>query len=163
QRVSIAMALIHRPKLVILDEATTALDVITQQQIISELNAIRKKYDITTIVISHDLSVISKLCNKVAVMYCGRILEFGNKSDIINAPKHPYTKALISSYPKFTDEKGSLSGIPGCLADMGKEIVGCVFKERCKYCTDICKNTNPQYEQIDDTHHICCHLWRKTI
>lgn len=161
QRVSIAMALMHKPKLLILDEATTALDVITQQQIMAELKEIQNRYRLTLLVISHDLSVITKLCSKVAVMYSGSILEFGNRDTFILSPRHPYTKALIASYPKFDLPKGALHGIPGNLPDMGAPPQGCIFASRCPCCQSICRTDEPREEQLDDMHRIRCHRWRE--
>lgn len=161
QRVSIAMALMHKPKLLILDEATTALDVITQQQIMAELKDIQSRYHLTLLVISHDLSVITKLCNKVAVMYSGSILEFGNRDTFILSPRHPYTKALVASYPKSDLPKGALHGIPGNLPDMGAPPRGCIFAGRCPYCQSICRTNEPPEELLDGMHRIRCHRWRE--
>ena len=160
QRVSIVMALMHNPGVLILDEATTALDVLTQQQIILELKQLQKQFNFTLLVISHDLSVISKLCDRVAVMYCGRVLESGDTNEILSAPRHPYTKALIDSYPRLDSTRGTLRGIPGSLPDMSKAIAGCVFADRCAYCKSECKLACPKTE-MDGKMQIACHRWRK--
>lgn len=160
QRVSIVMALMHNPSVLILDEATTALDVLTQQQIMSELKQIQKKYQFTLLVISHDLSVISKLCDRVAVMYCGRVLETGETAQVLSAPQHPYTRALIASYPHLDATRGSLQGIPGSLPDMRKPIPGCVFGDRCPHGTDICHVSCPEQEEVG-SRRIACHHWRE--
>ena len=160
QRVSIVMALMHNPGVLILDEATTALDVLTQQQIMWELKQLQKQFRFTLLVISHDLSVISKLCDRVAVMYCGRILETGNTAELLSQPRHPYTKALIDSYPRLDSTRGTLRGIPGNLPDMSKPIPGCVFADRCRYCSDICRRCCPQAEAFAD-YQISCHHWRE--
>ena len=160
QRVSIVMALMHNPGVLILDEATTALDVLTQQQIMWELKQLQKQFRFTLLVISHDLSVISKLCDRVAVMYCGRILETGNTAELLSHPRHPYTKALIDSYPRLDSTRGTLRGIPGNLPDMSKPIPGCVFADRCRYCSDICRRCCPQAEAFAD-YQISCHHWRE--
>ena len=160
QRVSIVMALMHNPGVLILDEATTALDVLTQQQIILELKQLQKQFNFTLLVISHDLSVISKLCDRVAVMYCGRVLESGDTNEILSAPRHPYTKALIDSYPRLDSTRGTLRGIPGSLPDMSKAIDGCVFADRCAYCKSECKLASPKTE-MDGKMQIACHRWRE--
>lgn len=160
QRVSIVMALMHNPGVLILDEATTALDVLTQQQIMAELKQLQKQFRFTLLVISHDLSVISKLCDRVAVMYCGRILEAGDTTEILSTPRHPYTKALIDSYPRLDSTRGTLRGIPGNLPDMSKIIPGCVFADRCRYCSPDCRHRCPQTEVFAD-YQISCHHWRE--
>lgn len=160
QRVSIVMALMHNPSVLILDEATTALDVLTQQQIMSELKQLQKKFQFTLLVISHDLSVISKLCDRVAVMYCGRVLETGETAQVLSAPRHPYTRALIASYPHLDATRGSLQGIPGSLPDMRKPIPGCVFADRCPHCTEECRSCCPEPEG-EGSIQIACHHWRE--
>lgn len=160
QRVSIVMALMHNPGVLILDEATTALDVLTQQQIMAELKQLQKQFRFSLLVISHDLSVISKLCDRVAVMYCGRVLEAGDTTEILSTPRHPYTKALIDSYPRLDSTRGTLRGIPGNLPDMSKIIPGCVFADRCPYCSFDCRQAFPKTE-IDGNTRIACHHWRE--
>jgi len=162
QRVSIVMALMHNPGVLILDEATTALDVLTQQQIMSELKQLQKQFRFTLLVISHDLSVISKLCDRVAVMYCGRVLETGDTAVILSRPRHPYTKALIDSYPRLDSTRGTLRGIPGNLPDMSKPIAGCVFADRCRYCTEDCHLRCPEPEE-EGNGRIACHHWRELL
>ena len=162
QRVSIVMALMHNPGVLILDEATTALDVLTQQQIMAELKQLQKRFRFTLLVISHDLSVISKLCDRVAVMYCGHILEIGNTAEVLLQPRHPYTQALIESYPRMDSTRGSLRGIPGNLPDMGKPIPGCVFADRCRYCRDDCRSGVPETEEAHNRRIACCH-WRELL
>jgi peptide/nickel transport system ATP-binding protein len=160
QRVSIVMALMHNPGVLILDEATTALDVLTQQQIMAELKQLQKRFQFSLLVISHDLSVISKLCDRVAVMYCGRVLETGLTAEVLHRPRHPYTKALIESYPRLDSTRGTLRGIPGSLPDMSKPISGCVFAERCRYCQVDCRCNVPKTETADDRAIACFH-WRE--
>lgn len=160
QRVSIVMALMHNPGVLILDEATTALDVLTQQQIMAELKQLQKRFQFSLLVISHDLSVISKLCDRVAVMYCGRVLETGSTSEVLHQPRHPYTRALIESYPRLDSTRGTLRGIPGSLPDMSKPISGCVFADRCRYCQTDCRCNVPKTETADDRAIACFH-WRE--
>ncbi|MFN3282780.1 MAG: ABC transporter ATP-binding protein [Pseudothermotoga sp.] len=143
QRVMIALALVNSPKFVILDEATTALDVVTQGQIIEELKILIQKFSLTGMVISHDLGVVAELCDDIAVMYAGRLMEFGNKDEVIQKPLHPYTKALVSSLPELSERGGRLYSIPGNLPDLSCEINGCVFANRCQFVSDECFKMTP--------------------
>ena len=111
-------------------------------------------------IIEDDLSVISKLCDRVAVMYCGRVLETGNTADVLLQPRHPYTRALIASYPRLDSNRGTLRGIPGGLPDMGKPIPGCVFADRCRYCREDCLCGVPQTEEAEGRC-IACRHWRE--
>ncbi len=143
QRVMIALALVNSPKFVILDEATTALDVVTQGQIIEELKILIQKFSLTGMVISHDLGVVAELCDDLAVMYAGRLMEYGNKDEVINKPLHPYTRALVSSLPELSERGGRLYSIPGNLPDLSCEINGCVFANRCQFASDECFKMTP--------------------
>lgn len=113
QRVAIAMSLLHSPQLLIFDEATTALDVVTQGQILKEIVQMEKELETTRIMITHDMSVVSSSCNKVAVMYAGEIVEFGYVKNVMVHPQHPYTKALLKSFPALKGEKRKMESIPG--------------------------------------------------
>lgn len=144
QRVAIALALIFEPKLLIMDEATTALDVVTQTQILSEIIELEKKMKIARIMITHDMSVVSSTCKKVVVMYAGRIMEHGLVEDVLVNPQHPYTQGLMRSFPSFTGEKTNLRGIEGNLPDMSILPTGCVFADRCPYADDRCKSEIPK-------------------
>ena len=143
QRVAIALALIFEPKLLIMDEATTALDVVTQTQILSEIIELEKKMKIARIMITHDMSVVSSTCKKVVVMYAGRIMEHGLVEDVLVNPQHPYTQGLMRSFPSFTGEKTNLRGIEGNLPDMSILPTGCVFADRCPYADDRCRSEIP--------------------
>lgn len=143
QRVSIALALIFKPKLLIMDEATTALDVVTQTQILNEIMELEKTLKIARIMITHDMSVVASTCKKVVVMYAGRIMEQGNVEDVLVNPAHPYTQGLMNSFPSFTGEKTNLRGIPGSLPDMSIKPTGCVFADRCPYAEDRCRSSLP--------------------
>lgn len=156
QRVSIVMALMHRPGLLILDEATTALDVLTQQQIMAELKAIQQIYQFTLVVISHDLSVISKLCEKTAVMYCGSILETGPTRQVLAEPFHPYTRALTAAYPRLGGAWGTLQGIPGTMPDMSVPAAGCVFAGRCGCCQPGCREAAPELRLMAEQRWSAC-------
>lgn len=155
QRVMIALALVNSPKFVILDEATTALDVVTQGQIIEELKILIEKFSLTGMVISHDLGVVAELCDDVAVMYAGRLMEYGGKDQVIHRPLHPYTKALVASLPDFAEKGGKLYSIPGNLPDLSKQINGCVFAARCDLASQECLETIPPVVEFEG-HHVAC-------
>ena len=143
QRVSIALALIFEPKLLIMDEATTALDVVTQTQILNEIMELEKSIKVARIMITHDMSVVSSTCKKVVVMYAGRIMEQGEVKDVLINPQHPYTQGLMRSFPSFTGEKTNLRGIDGNLPDMSILPKGCVFADRCPHAEERCKKEIP--------------------
>lgn len=137
QRVVIAMALLLQPKLIIADEPTTALDVLVQSQILDLFKNL-KKQDVSFILISHDLATISEVCEKIAVMYAGKIVEFGSSSEILENPKHPYTQALLKSVPKLnSDEKPKY--IPGSPPSLLNPKPGCRFIDRCEHAMEKCK------------------------
>ncbi len=158
QRVSIALALLFNPKLLIMDEATTALDVVTQGQILREIMDLQKKFNLTRIMITHDVSVVSSTCNKVAVMYAGRLMEVGYVKDVLVNPKHPYTQGLLNSYPSFTGARSNLRGIPGSLPDLGIIPEGCVFSPRCPYATELCRKNIPELKTVADDWEVACHM-----
>ncbi|SFF46685.1 peptide/nickel transport system ATP-binding protein [Paenibacillus algorifonticola] len=158
QRVAIALSLMHNPKLLILDEATTALDVVTQGQILEEMVALEQKLGITRMMITHDMSVVASSCNKVAVMYAGRILETGLVKDVLANPVHPYTKGLLKSIPSFTGEKRNIRGIPGSIPDLSVPNDGCIFAERCEHAMDSCLIEKPQDMVLPGNHRVACHL-----
>lgn len=158
QRVSIALSLIFYPKLLILDEATTALDVVTQGQILDEIMKLQEKLHLTRIMITHDVSVVSSTCKKVAVMYAGYLLEFGYVSDVLTKPKHPYTQALLKSFPSFTGERKDLRGIKGSLPDLSILHGGCIFADRCEEATSICFREKPKMVKFSDSWNVACHL-----
>lgn len=143
QRAVIAMALSCDPDVIIADEPTTALDVIVQDRILRELKGIQEKLRMSVIYITHDMAVVAEVTDRIGVMYAGRLVEFGNTSDVFRAPMHPYTAALMSSFPSVSGEKrplGSLSGEPPNLLDPPP---GCAFHPRCAYATELCRRENP--------------------
>jgi peptide/nickel transport system ATP-binding protein len=144
QRIVIAMALLLSPDILIADEPTTALDVLVQTQIIALLRRLKNKKGITIILISHDLAIMSALAEKIAIMYSGQIVEFGNASDIYMNPKHPYTQALISAMPRLNSEKDKVSYIGGHPPDLSNLPSGCKFLSRCPYAMEVCKKDPPQ-------------------
>lgn len=161
QRVMIAMALACNPEVVIADEPTTALDVIVQYQILELIRSLRDKLQISMILITHDLSVVAELCDKIAIMYAGKMVEFGDIFKIFEKPKHPYTRALLKSIPKMETAKTQLSYISGALPDLTGPVPACRFFGRCPYGQKICEDTEPQMEKTDADHSLACHFWRE--
>ncbi len=155
QRAMIALALVNSPKFVIFDEATTALDVVTQGQIIDVIKELVEGLSLTGMVITHDMGVVSEMCDRIAVMYAGRIVEIGGKEEVLSNPLHPYTKALISSIPDLLKEGEKLRGIPGNLPDLSEEIVGCPFAPRCPLADEGCFEKTPHLEKIGERHVAC--------
>lgn len=160
QRVSIAIALLFKPKLLILDEATTALDVITQGQILDEILQLEKTMKMTRIMITHDISVVAHSCNKVAIFYAGELMEFGDTKDVLKDPYHPYTIGLIDSFPSMTGDTEELKSIPGYMPNLAQEEAGCIFKERCPCSTALCAEKKPT-EQIIGERRVFCHHIRE--
>lgn len=158
QRVMIAMALACKPKLLIADEPTTALDVTIQAQILNLIKRLNRELDMTTILITHDLGVVATLCDKVVVMYGGLIMEDGTVEEIFYHPKHPYTMGLIDSIPRVTGgEKQRLKPIPGTPPNLIHPPKGCPFSTRCPYCMNVCMEEMPPYFQ-EDGHRTMCWL-----
>ncbi|GFN35314.1 ABC transporter ATP-binding protein [Tepidimicrobium xylanilyticum] len=158
QRVSIALSLIYYPKVLILDESTTALDVVTQRQILEEIMKLQEKLNLTRIMITHDVSIVASTCNKIAVMYAGYLLESGYVTDVLHSPKHPYTEELLNSYPSLRGEKGYLKGIPGYLPDLSQEHKGCIFADRCRKAMEKCFYNRPEMVEFSNQWKVACHL-----
>ena len=143
QRVMIAMALLCRPKLLIADEPTTALDVTIQAQIMQLLNELKDKFNTAIIMITHDLGVVAGSCDKVLVMYAGRTMEYGNVNEIFYTPSHPYTEGLLRSIPRLDSEGDTLPTIPGNPPNLLALPQGCAFQERCHRAQEHCKQAQP--------------------
>ncbi len=162
QRVMIAIALACEPKLLIADEPTTALDVTIQAQILELMQELRKKLGMSIIMITHDLGVVASMCEKIAVMYAGHIVEYGTADEIFYSPKHEYTKGLIKSIPKLnTEEKERLVPIEGQPVDLLNPPAGCPFAPRCASCMKICLREMPPKTELSDTHYSHCWLLQK--
>lgn len=157
QRAIIAMALACDPKFIIADEPTTALDVIVQDQIIDEIINLQKKLNMTMMYISHDISVIAETCNKIGVMYAGNIIEYTDTLALFDNPLHPYTKALMSSFPSIEGPKKELKPVPGEPPNLLNPPKGCRFYPRCSYAEEICKKENPEFIEIEKDHFLACH------
>ena len=143
QRVAIAMSLLHQPQLLIFDEATTALDVVTQGQILDEIVQMEKELETTRIMITHDMSVVATSCTKIAVMYAGEIVETGLVKNVMTKPQHPYTRALLKSFPSLKGENTRMESIPGFLPDLSKSCPHCIFAPRCASAGERCFNEKP--------------------
>lgn len=159
QRVMIAMALSCRPKLLIADEPTTALDVTIQAQILKLMRELADEVKTSVMLITHDLGVVSEVCSRAVIFYCGQIVEEAKVEDLFKNPLHPYTEGLLKSLPKRgTNER--LHVIPGSVPSPGHLPQGCVFNPRCPYATDKCRTEDPSYMQMGGGH--CVKCWRYT-
>ena len=156
QRVMIALALSCNPKLLIADEPTTALDVTIQAQILNLIKKLNRQFGMTTMLITHDLGVVATVCDKVAVMYGGLIMEYGTADEIFYHPRHPYTMGLLGSIPHVDGgEKRRLIPIDGTPPDLINPPKGCPFSTRCKYCMNVCTQEQPPYF-AEDKHRTMC-------
>lgn len=159
QRVVIAMALACEPELLIADEPTTALDVTIQAQVLMMIKELRTRLGTSMLMITHDLGIVAKTCDDVAVMYAGEIVESGTAEDIFLAKRHhPYTEGLFGSIPNLYSRSARLTPIPGLMPDPSALPVGCVFAPRCKHCMEICNRQRPG-KVISGTHSLSCHLF----
>lgn len=162
QRVMIAIALACEPKLLIADEPTTALDVTIQAQILELMQELRQKLGMSIIMITHDLGVVASMCERIAVMYAGHIVEYGTADEIFYNPSHEYTKGLIKSIPKLNVEKTErLVPIEGQPVDLLNPPAGCPFAPRCANCMKICLREMPPKTELSDTHYSYCWLLQK--
>jgi peptide/nickel transport system ATP-binding protein len=158
QRVMIAMALACEPKLVIADEPVTALDVMIQAQILTLLKELSDRYGLSMILISHDLSVIAETCNRVCIMYAGKISEQGKVSQVFANPAHPYSQGLLHAFPNIHGRREFIAGIPGYPPDLSIVQCGCRFYERCSQKIEVCLDQEPQGIEIEPGHQVFCHL-----
>lgn len=159
QRIAIARALALMPKLIVLDEPTSSIDVLSQAQILDLLGNLKEKFDLTYIVISHDLSVVSYMADKIAVMYLGKIVEYGDSRKIFDNPKHPYTQALFAAIPDVNTENiEDIITLEGNVPSAINPPSGCRFHTRCQYAKDICKKEEPKLVKFEDGRSVSCHL-----
>jgi oligopeptide/dipeptide ABC transporter ATP-binding protein len=157
QRVMIAMAIVNRPKLLIADEPTTALDVTIQAQILDLLADLRARFGLTMLFISHDLAVVSQVADRVAVMYAGNLVELGSKRDIFQAPAHPYTRGLLHAVPTLkTDRVRPLETIEGSVPPLHAVPPGCPFEPRCEFRVEQCARDLPPLVEVSDGHWARC-------
>jgi len=162
QRAMIAMALACNPALLIADEPTTALDVIVQAQVLKLIRDIQQQAGISTLLVTHDLSIVAELCDKVAVMYAGKIVEYGSTNEVYYKPRHPYTYKLLGAMPSVKGKKRRLEFIPGAPPDLLEPPPGCRFHPRCPYAIEICSKEEPTMQEVDGVM-VACHrageLW----
>lgn len=160
QRIMIAMGMATNPKILFADEPTTALDVTTQSQILDLINDLKKQFDMAVILITHNLGVVARMADKVAVMYAGKVVETGTVREVFYEPRHPYTWGLLNSMPDSAnmDSSRELIAIPGTPPDLFAPPQGCAFAARCPYAMKACVKAQPQETQLTDTHKVSCHL-----
>ena len=157
QRMMIALALACRPSLVIADEPTTALDVVMQAQVLQLLEELRERFGLSLILISHDLGVLAETCDRIAVMYAGRIVESGPVDAIFGSPQHPYTKRLLDTLPVIGGSRGLSAPIAGAPPDPGEEVEGCRFRPRCPYAAEECLR-DPPLREVAPAQAAACHF-----
>ncbi len=156
QRVVIAIALACNPKLLIADEPTTALDVTIQAQVLELMNELKEKYNTSMIMITHDLGIVAEVCDEVAVMYAGRIVEEGSLEEVFGETRHPYTEGLFNSLPNIKNRTAKLKPIHGLMPDPTDLPKGCAFAPRCSYATPECSESIPGLKNIGGTHCVAC-------
>ncbi len=158
QRVMIAMALSCRPQLLVADEPTTALDVTIQAQILKLLRDLQKQFDISVILITHNLGVVAQTCDRLAVLYAGRVAEIGSAQDIFNNPQHPYTRGLMNAIPKPGSRGKKMAAIPGTVPSNPGMVKGCPFADRCEFVFERCTQEAPSLFDVSDGHQSACFL-----
>ena len=161
QRVVIAMALACSPEILIADEPTTALDVTIQAQVLDMIRDLKKQYNRSMIMITHDLGIVAEICDTVAIVYAGQIVEYGTLEDIFNSTAHPYTVGLFGSLPNMDDRTQRLKPIPGLMPDPTKLPQGCTFCPRCPHATEKCRTERPTLVNIGGEHQVACHLFKE--
>jgi peptide/nickel transport system ATP-binding protein len=161
QRAVIAMALALSPPFVIADEPTTALDVVVQAQILNLMKRLKNELRTSIMLISHDLSIIAEVADKIAIMYGGKIVEYGPSDSVYNNPRHPYTRALLGSIPRLRGEIRDLTWIPGTPPDLITPPPGCRFHPRCPHVMDRCRREEPPMVEVDKNHYVACWLYTK--
>lgn len=159
QRVVIAMALALSPKFVVFDEPTTALDVIVQRSILENIFELQEKKGFSAIFVTHDISLLFEISKHLAIMYAGRIVEYGETRAVYENPFHPYTKGLIEALPSISGQLKEYKSIPGKPPDLSVEIKGCPFYERCSFRKAVCQEIYPHYREIQQGRWVACHLY----
>jgi peptide/nickel transport system ATP-binding protein len=158
QRAMIAMALACNPSILIADEPGTALDVIVQAQVLKLMTELRKRLDLAMIMISHDLSIISETCDKLAIMYAGKLVELGDVITMFKKPMHPYTQGLIAAFPGIYAPKQEMKALPGSPPNLLNPPSGCRFSPRCPHAMSICKEKTPKLKEVSKGHFVSCYL-----
>ena len=154
----IATVLAAQPKLLLADEPTTALDVTIQAQILYLINEMKKSLGMSMILVTHDMGVASPMCDRIAVMYAGRIVELATSRDLFTKPRHPYTIGLLSCLPQNKKKEDKLEVIEGAPPNLAEEIKGCAFAPRCKYATPLCYQQAPPMQSAENGHSFRCHF-----
>jgi oligopeptide/dipeptide ABC transporter ATP-binding protein len=158
QRVSIAAAMVRAPALILADEPTTALDVTIQDQILTLLRTLCRDTGMSVVLVTHDIGVVAQTCDRIGVLYAGRLVETGDVAQVLAAPSHPYTAALLESIPRIGEHRDRLRVIPGHAADLSLDIVGCPFAPRCQYAVAACETVPPRLEPVGGGQATAC--WR---
>lgn len=161
QRVVLALALLPRPRVLILDEPTTALDLLTQRTIIDLLRALRRDLGFALLFISHDLALAAELADRVATMYAGRVVEIGNVEDLFYRPRHPYTAGLLAAAPRVRGDLAGVRSIPGSPPDLLRLPAGCPFHPRCAYMQPDCDDAEPDLFEAGDGQRSACFYWHR--
>jgi len=161
QRVVIAIALACRPNLLIADEPTTALDVTIQAQVLKLINELRVREKMSMLMITHDLGIVAEVCDTVAIMYAGQIVEYGTLEDIFDHLRHPYTRGLFESLPDIENRRAELKPIKGLMPDPTQLPPGCPFHPRCDYAKEECSQQLPKVRRLTDSHLVRCHLYNQ--
>jgi peptide/nickel transport system ATP-binding protein len=159
QRVVIAMALALNPELVVMDEPTTALDVVVQREILQEIQRLQKQLGFAVLFITHDLSLLVEFSDRIAIMYAGEIVEQAPARELFRDPKHPYTVGLMQSFPPLHGERSRINGIPGFPPDLSNPPSGCRFHPRCAHCTPYRATVRPVLLAVGPDHRVACHLY----
>ncbi|MGN6101333.1 MAG: ABC transporter ATP-binding protein [Devosia sp.] len=158
QRVCIAIGILLKPQVIIADEPTSALDVVTQRQVMETIDRVQEQINAAVILIGHDMGLMAQFVNRVAVMYAGRLVEVASVREMFTDPKHPYSRALISSLPNL-ENKGVFQGIPGLAPSLLRLPSGCAFHPRCAYAMDVCRSVRPEVLSLAGERVVTCHLF----
>jgi peptide/nickel transport system ATP-binding protein len=164
QRISIARALVARPQFIVADESVAALDVSIQADVLNLLKSIQTDMGLTFLFISHDLSVVAHICDHVAVMYLGRLVETAPTRELFASPRHPYTKALLSAIPSLDpDDRGKAQRLEGEIPSPTNPPPGCKFQTRCPFAIEVCRKQEPKLEHTGNEHNVACHRWKELM
>ena len=161
QRVVIAIALSCTPGLLIADEPTTALDVTIQAQVLEMMKGLKEKYEMSMLMITHDLGIVAEICDEVSVVYAGRVVEHGTLADVFDNTRHPYTEGLFNSLPNIENQAEKLKPIRGMMPDPTDLPLGCPFYPRCDHAMEICRTKKPPKVYRNETHFVECHLYNE--
>ena len=163
QRVAIATATSMNPKVIVADEPTSALDVVVQRQVMATLSVVQRETGAAVILIGHDMGLVAQFADRIGVMYAGKLVDIGAVSEVINDPKHPYTKLLINSVPDLVEKRARLEGIPGIPPPLVDLPTGCAFAPRCPSAQDPCYSVDPVFNDVGGNRFVSCHLFDDSI